>query len=126
MRARGRDDPFDDVLRESLEATAATYRAAMSQRLIPALTRILNRSTPLRGVERYGSDGAARLRFADGSGFLVKPERRAGLLPAVLAMHRGAAVLLTQLKADGDGIHAVLTWHEHRIGCEILGGDQAD
>ncbi|SHI68308.1 hypothetical protein SAMN02745244_00845 [Tessaracoccus bendigoensis DSM 12906] len=127
MRAKGRNDPFDDMFRESLEATAAEFRAAMAQRLIPALTRVRDRGTPLRGVERYNSDGAARLRFADGSAFLVRPEGKAGLLPAVIAMHRGAAVLMTELLVEGGAMHAVLTWGgQHCVGCEILGGDQAD
>lgn len=127
MRDQWRDDPFDDELRAALEATVAELRGDFALHLLPALIRVKNRGTPLRGAERYGSDGAVRLRFADGTSVLARAEGRRGLAPAAVAMVRGASVVLTELRDDGVAIHAVLSWKGgHRTECVILGEDQAD
>lgn len=127
MRAPWREDPFDDELRDAFDATAAEFSDALKAHLMPALRRVRDRGTPLRGVQNYGSDGAVRLRFADGSAFLVRAHGRNRLSMAALAMLRGVAVLMVKVTADGPGIIAVLGWQgEHWAECEILGEDQAD
>lgn len=126
MRGQMPDDPFDDELDAALAAAAAEFDGAQARNLIPALTRVKNRRTPLRGAERYGSQGAVRLRFADGTAILARAVGRPGLAPAAVAVVRGKAVLLTDLRDDGVEVHAVLSWGGHHAECEVLGYDQAD
>lgn len=127
MPAQDRDEPFDDELYSLLEATAAEYHRALSSHLVPALSRLKVRGTPLRKAERYDSRGVARLRFADGTTFLARAVGRGKLGAAAVAMLRGAAVLVSEIHDDGVEIHAVLTWGRGRhVECEILGDDQPD
>ena len=121
------DDLFDEDLHAALDAAAAEHHAALTSHLSAALTRVSNRGTPLRGAERYGSDGAVRLRFADGTTVLARGDGKGGLGFAAVAVIRGSAVLLTDVHDDGSGVHAVLVWdRRHHVAIEVLGGDQPD
>ncbi|MHA6511826.1 hypothetical protein [Tessaracoccus sp. Z1128] len=119
------DDLFDRDLSAALDATAAEHSAALATHLFAALSRVKNRGTPLRGAESFGSDGAVRLRFADGTTVLARGDGRGGLGFAAVAVLRGAAVLLSDVRRGPEGVRAVLTWERrHRVEIEVLGGDQ--
>lgn len=121
------DDLFDEDLQAALDAAAAEHQAALTSHLFTALRRVSNRGTPLRGAERYGSEGVVRLRFADGTTVLARGDGRGGLGLAAVAVIRGSAVLLTDVRDDASGVHAVLVWdRRHRVGIEVVGGDQPD
>lgn len=129
MRERTPHDSFDDLFDEDLNgrlsAAEAEHRAGVASHLVADLVRVRNRGTPLRGAERFGSDGAVRLRFADGTSVLARGDGKGGLGFAAVAVLRGSAVLLTDVHSDGVGVRAVLAWdRRHRLEIEIIGGDQ--
>ena len=131
MRGRTPDESFDDLfdqdLHAALDATAAESRAAVTRRLMRDLSMVQNRGTPLRGAERYGSDGAVRLRFADGTSVLARGDGKGGLGFAAVAVLRGSSVLLTGLNDDGVRLRAALVWNRsHHVEIEVIGSDQPD
>ena len=88
---------------------------------------IQNRGTPLRGAEGYGRDGVVRLRFADGTSVLARGDGRGGLGFAAVAVLRGSAVLLKDVRNDGAHVHALLVWdRRHHVEIDVLGSDQPD
>ena len=104
MRERTPDESFDDLFDQDLHAAleaAAESRAALSRHLLRDLSMVQSRGTPLRGAERYGSDGAVRLRFADGMSVLARGDGKGGLGFAAVAVVRGSSVLLTGIHDDG-------------------------
>ena len=131
MRERTPDESFDDLfdqdLHAALEAAAAESRAALSRHLLRDLSMVQSRGTPLRGAERYGSDGAVRLRFADGMSVLARGDGKGGLGFAAVAVVRGSSVLLTGIHDDGRHLRAALVWKGGRqVEIEIIGSDQPD
>lgn len=131
MRERKPDDSFDDLFDEelhaALDAAAAEHRADLASHLLAALSRIQNRGTPLRGAEGYGRDGVVRLRFADGTSVLARGDGRGGLGFAAVAVLRGSAVLLKDVRNDGAHVRALLVWNRrHHVEIDVLGSDQPD
>lgn len=118
-------DLFDEDLQAALEAAAAEHRDAIAGHLLGALTRAQHRRTPLRGAEAFGSDGTVRLRFADGTTVLARGDGEGGLGFAAVAVLRGTAVLLTDVRDNGSSVVAALQWDtRRRVDIEIIGGDQ--
>ncbi|HSN43245.1 MAG TPA: hypothetical protein VLR88_04230, partial [Propionibacteriaceae bacterium] len=114
------DDYFDEDLRGRMAAAAAEHGAALASHLVSALSLVMNRGTPLRGVEIFGSDGVCRLHFADGTTVLTKSIDRGGLGLTAVAVTRGASVLVTEIRRDGAGVRAVLAWDgRHRVEIDV-------
>ena len=81
------DELFDEELRGRMAAAAAQERAPLASHLVAALSLVMNRGTPLRGVEHFGSDGVCRLPFADGTTVLGRSIAKGGLGLALSLIH---------------------------------------
>lgn len=130
MRNRVRYDRFeelfDDELRRQLTCTCAAH-SDLRGALAEALLRVRNRAAPLRHAEAFGSEGAVRLRFADGTTVLVRGDGKGGLGMAAVAAVRGETVLLSRLQVDAAGIDGVVSWgRRHHAHFHVLGADQPD
>ncbi|WP_353081321.1 hypothetical protein [Tessaracoccus lapidicaptus] len=130
MRNRVRHDRFEDLFDDELRrrlSGAASAPADLRGALAEALLRVRNRAAPLRHAEAFGSEGAVRLRFADGTTVLVRGDGKGGLGLAAVAAVRGETVLLSELRVTQAGIHGALSWgRRHRVDFDVLGADQPD
>lgn len=119
------DDLFDDDLRVRMAVADADHRATLASRLVTTVSLVMNRRTPLRGVEAFGSEGVCRLSFADGTVFLARSTGKGGLGLAAVAVTRGSAVLVTGMMRDGSVVRAVVSWDGHPpVEVVVVGTDQ--
>ncbi|CAI9400230.1 hypothetical protein [Aestuariimicrobium sp. T2.26MG-19.2B] len=115
----------DTELAAALDEAAAQNRARLVASWLRVLGLVQARGTPLRAVTRFDT-GIARLQFADHSAVLVDcsgPHTRVGEIAVAVA--RQVAVVVTDVRVEGDGVTARLAWGRHAVEVHLLGGDQA-
>ncbi len=94
------------------------------------LDQLTSRRIPVRGVHAGPVPLSTRLRFADGTTFLVRSEQSGGMARVLHAVTSGRAVLIERWERRASGLALWLavqsTGRRLHLGVLLLGPDQPD
>ncbi len=120
------DQPGHTGLMEADDEAVARLSALLEVRV----GHLISRRIPVRGVSAGPLTGSSRLRFADGTTFLVRSEHGGDLARVLHAVTTGRSVLIERQERRPGGLAIWLTLQATvrrlHLGVIVLGPDQPD